>query len=124
MNWFISCITQNYANFNGRARRQEYWMFFLFNFLLNLALIIVNMILVSISTSLMPVANIITFVASVALFIPGLAVLVRRLHDIDKSGWWLLIVIIPLIGSIVLFVFACLDSTPGSNQYGENPKGL
>ncbi|OCG61711.1 DUF805 domain-containing protein [Gilliamella sp. GillExp13] len=124
MNWFISCITQNYANFNGRARRQEYWMFTLFSFLLNLALSIVGAILISISTSLVSVTNIISFVAWAALFLPSLAVAVRRLHDTDRSGWWVLIVLVPLIGAIVLLVFACMDSTPGSNQYGENPKGL
>ncbi|KDN10761.1 DUF805 domain-containing protein [Gilliamella sp. Imp1-1] len=124
MNWFIDCITKNYANFNGRARRQEYWMFILFNFLLNLALTIVSMILISISTSLVSVTNIISFVAWAALFIPSLAVAVRRLHDTDRSGWWILIALVPLIGAIVLLVFACSDSTPGSNQYGENPKGL
>ncbi|MCO6538237.1 MAG: DUF805 domain-containing protein [Gilliamella sp.] len=124
MNWFIDCITKNYANFNGRARRQEYWMFTLFNFLLNLALTIVGMILVSISSSLVSVINIISFVAWAALFIPSLAVAVRRLHDTDRSGWWVLIALVPLIGAIVLLVFACSDSTPGSNQYGENPKGL
>lgn len=124
MNWFIDCITKNYANFNGRARRQEYWMFTLFNFLLNLALTIVGMILASISSSLVSVINIISFVAWAALFIPSLAVAVRRLHDTDRSGWWVLIALVPLIGAIVLLVFACSDSTPGSNQYGENPKGL
>ncbi|SCB77344.1 DUF805 domain-containing protein [Gilliamella intestini] len=124
MNWFISCITQNYANFNGRARRQEYWMFTLFGFLLNLALSIVGVILISISTSLVSVTNIISFVVWAALFLPSLAVAVRRLHDTDRSGWWVLIALVPLIGAIVLLVFACMDSTPGSNQYGENPKGL
>ena len=102
MNWFIDCITKNYANFNGRARRQEYWMFTLFNFLLNLALTIVGMILVSISSSLVSVINIISFVAWAALFIPSLAVAVRRLHDTDRSGWWVLIALVPLIGAIVL----------------------
>nr|WP_202984958.1 DUF805 domain-containing protein [Gilliamella sp. ESL0250] len=101
MNWFIDCITKNYANFNGRARRQEYWMFTLFNFLLNLALTIVCMILVSISNSLMPVLNIISYIVWIALLVPGLAVAVRRLHDTGRSGWWLLIAIVPLIGTIV-----------------------
>ncbi|MWP49803.1 MULTISPECIES: DUF805 domain-containing protein [unclassified Gilliamella] len=124
MNWFISCIKQNYTNFNGRARRQEYWMFMLFSFLLNIALSIVSVILVSISTSLVSVTNIISFVVWAALFLPSLAVTVRRLHDTDRSGWWALVALVPFIGAIVLLVFACMDSTPGSNQYGENPKGL
>ncbi|OCG41442.1 aminopeptidase [Gilliamella sp. Fer2-1] len=125
MNWFIDCITKNYANFNGRARRKEYWMYFLFNLLLvGIALNLITVILGSISHSLLSVMTFVQFIVSIALVIPGLAVTVRRLHDIDKSGWWILIGVIPLIGAIVLFVFACLDSTPGSNQYGENPKGM
>jgi uncharacterized membrane protein YhaH (DUF805 family) len=125
MNWFIDCITKNYANFNGRARRKEYWMYFLFNLLLvGIALNLITVILGSISHSLLSVMTFVQFIVSIALVIPGLAVTVRRLHDIDKSGWWILIGVIPIIGAIVLFVFACLDSTPGSNQYGENPKGM
>ncbi|OCG14837.1 MULTISPECIES: DUF805 domain-containing protein [unclassified Gilliamella] len=124
MNWFIDCITKNYANFNGRARRKEYWMYVLFNCLLGIALNFIALIFGSISHSLLSVMVFVQCIISLALIIPGLAVTVRRLHDINKSGWWILIGLIPLIGAIVLFVFACLDSTPGSNQYGENPKGL
>jgi uncharacterized membrane protein YhaH (DUF805 family) len=124
MNWFIDCITKNYANFNGRARRKEYWMYVLFNCLLGIVLNFIALIFGSISHSLLSVMVFVQCIISLALIIPGLAVTVRRLHDINKSGWWILIGLIPLIGAIVLFVFACLDSTPGSNQYGENPKGL
>jgi uncharacterized membrane protein YhaH (DUF805 family) len=124
MNWFIDCITKNYANFNGRARRKEYWMYVLFNCLLGIALNFIALIFGSISHSLLSVMVFVQCIISLALIIPGLAVTVRRLHDINKSGWWILIGLIPLIGAIVLFVFACLDSTPGSNQYGENPKGM
>ena len=122
MNYFIDCLTKKYACFSGRARRQEYWMFVLFNII---ACIIVSVI----SGVLVSVTNVTAFaylgtIYSLAVLIPGFAVLFRRLHDIGKSGWWWLIGFIPLIGAIVLLVFCCLDSQPGDNQDGPNPKGL
>ncbi|MFQ1016734.1 DUF805 domain-containing protein [Gilliamella sp. BG7] len=116
MNWFIDCITKNYANFNGRARRKEYWMFALFNFILTFIAAIIDKMIGS------PLA--ITAILALALLLPSLAVTVRRLHDTSKSGWWVLLQLIPYIGIIIIFVFCVLDSTPGRNQYGENPKGL
>lgn len=122
MNYFIDCLTKKYACFSGRARRQEYWMFVLFNII---ACIIVGVI----SGVLVSVTNVTAFaylgtIYSLAVLIPGFAVLFRRLHDTGRSGWWWLIVFIPLIGAIVLIIFCCLDSQPGENQYGPNPKGL
>ncbi|MCO6552162.1 MAG: DUF805 domain-containing protein [Gilliamella sp.] len=116
MNWFIDCITKNYANFNGRARRKEYWMFVLFYIILTFITIIIDKMIGS------PLA--ITAILVLALFLPSLAVTVRRLHDTSKSGWWILLQFIPYIGGIIILVFCVMDSTPGSNQYGENPKGL
>jgi uncharacterized membrane protein YhaH (DUF805 family) len=116
MNWFISCITQNYANFNGRARRKEYWMFILFYIILAFITIIIDKMIGS--------PLVITAILVLALFLPSLAVTVRRLHDTSKSGWWVLLQFIPYIGGIIILVFCVMDSTPGSNQYGENPKGL
>ena len=122
MNYFIDCLTKKYACFSGRARRQEYWLFFLFNII---AAIIVGVI----SSVLVSVTNVTAFaylgtIYDLAVLIPGLAVLFRRLHDTGRSGWWWLIGFIPLIGIIVLIVFCCLDSQPGENKYGPNPKGL
>ncbi|MBR3956769.1 MAG: DUF805 domain-containing protein [Kiritimatiellae bacterium] len=122
MNYFIDCLTKKYACFSGRARRQEYWMFVLFNII---ACIIVGVI----SGVLVSVTNVTAFaylgtIYSLAVLIPGFAVLFRRLHDTGRSGWWWLIGFIPLIGAIVLIIFCCLDSQPGENQYGPNPKGL
>ena len=122
MNYFIDCLTKKYACFSGRARRQEYWLFFLFNII---AAIIVGVI----AGVLVRVTNVTAFaflgtIYNLAVLIPGFAVFVRRMHDIGKSGWWWLIGFIPLIGIIVLIVFCCLDSQPGDNQYGPNPKGL
>lgn len=117
MNWFIDCITKkNYANFNGRARRKEYWMFILFCIILAFITIIIDKMIGS--------PLVITAILVLALFLPSLAVTVRRLHDTSKSGWWVLLQFIPYIGGIIILVFCVMDSTPGSNQYGENPKGL
>ena len=122
MNYFIDCITKKYACFSGRARRQEYWMFVLFN-------IIAGIIIGVIAGVLVGVTKVTAFAYlgssyNLAVLIPGLAVFFRRLHDIGKSGWWWLLAFIPFIGWIVLLVFCCLDSQPGDNQYGPNPKGL
>ena len=122
MNYFIDCLTKKYACFSGRARRQEFWLFVLFNII---ASIIINVIAVA----LVGVTGVTAFaflgtIYTLAVLIPGFAVLFRRLHDTGRSGWWWLIGFIPLIGIIVLIVFCCLDSQPGENQYGPNPKGL
>ena len=115
MNWYLGCW-KKYAEFSGRARRKEYWMFFLFNFLAGVATIILDAIL---GTN-----GVLNGLYSLAVLIPGLAVTVRRLHDTDHSGWWWLIAAIPLIGFIVLLVFLCSDSKPGENRFGPNPKGM
>lgn len=128
MNWFIECITKNYANFSGRARRKEYWMYGLFYVLFMLILVITSAVICAImemnSLEINRVVIFIVICAYLALLIPTLAVLVRRLHDINKSGWWCLISFVPYVGIIILFIFALLDSTPGRNQYGENPKNM
>ena len=122
MNYFIDCLTKKYACFSGRARRQEYWLFVLFNFIASTILKFIAGALISMTG--LAVLAIIPLLYSLAVLIPGFAVLFRRLHDTGRSGWWWLIGFIPLIGIIVLIVFCCLDSQPGDNQYGPNPKGL
>ena len=122
MNYYIDCLTKKYACFSGRARRQEYWLFVLFNFIAAFVVGFVGGILAG-ATGVAAFAFLGT-IYNLAVLIPGLAVLARRLHDTGRSGWWFLIAIIPLIGWIVLIVFCCLDSQPGDNQYGPNPKGL
>ena len=122
MNYFIDCLTKKYACFSGRARRQEYWMFVLFNIIAGIIIGVIAGVLVS-------VTNVAAFaflgtIYNLAVLIPGFAVLFRRLHDTGRSGWWWLLAFIPIIGWIVLIVFCCLDSQPGENQYGPNPKGL
>ncbi|MFZ4483725.1 MAG: DUF805 domain-containing protein [Chthoniobacterales bacterium] len=114
MNWYIDAW-KNYFTFTGRARRKAYWMFVLFNII---AAIIANVI-----DNVIGTGGIIGGLYSLAVLLPGIALGIRRLHDIGKSGWWLLIALVPLIGAIVLLVFACTDSQPGENAYGPNPKG-
>jgi len=106
---------KKYADFGGRARRTEYWMFFLFNFIIGIVL--------SVADYVLGTGGIIGALFTLALLIPAVAVGVRRLHDTDRSGWWLLIAFVPLIGAIVLIIFFVLDSSPGDNRFGANPKG-
>ena len=115
MNWYVE-VLKKYAVFGGRARRMEYWMFFLFNFIIAIVLSVGGRI-----THIGPWLNL---VYSLAVLIPGIAVSVRRLHDTNRSGWWLLIALVPFVGVIILLVFMFLDSQPGDNQYGPNPKGV
>lgn len=119
MNWYLKVLKQ-YADFSGRARRKEYWMFFLFNTIFAfLAAIIDNVVGTASPES---GYGIFYGIYGLALFIPGLAVGVRRLHDVGKSGWMLLIALIPLIGAIWLLVLMVTDSQQASNKWGENPK--
>lgn len=114
MNYYLM-VLKKYAEFNGRSQRSEYWYFFLFNILISIVL--------SIASSIIGDDNrIFGSLYSLAVFIPSIAVGVRRLHDTGKSGWMILISIIPLIGWIWLIVLFATDSTPGSNEYGPNPK--
>ena len=120
MNWYLE-VLKKYAVFSGRARRKEYWYFSLFNLLITIVLAVID----GMTGTLIAEANIglLGGIYALAILIPFLAVSVRRLHDTDRSGWWLLIVLIPLIGAIVILVFMVQDSKPNENQYGSNPKG-
>ncbi len=120
MKWYLKVLKQ-YADFTGRARRTEYWMFILFNMIFALVATILDNLLGLKFTPKIPYGFIYLIYALVT-FIPGLAVMVRRLHDVDKSGWWFLIGLIPIIGTIWIIVLLATDGTPGTNQYGVNPK--
>ena len=120
MEWFKKCLKQ-YADFSGRARRKEYWMFQLFVVIIAVVLMIVGSVLDSMFGSNGVVSLLLVGVFYLAILLPALSVTVRRLHDTDKTGWWLLLAFIPF-GSLVLFVFTVLDSTNGSNTYGPSPK--
>ena len=115
---------RKYAQFDGRARRKEYWLFCLFNFLIGLALNVLQMIFLAADVPAIAILiSIIGWIVNLGFLIPGIAVAIRRLHDIGKSGWNWLFVLIPLVGPIILLVFFCTDSQPGNNMYGPNPKG-
>lgn len=119
MNWYLKVLNQ-YADFSGRARRQEYWMFVLLNMLIMLGF---GAVLGLLSYALdAPFVMLLIYLYVFAVFVPSLAVGVRRLHDTGKSGWWYLLAFIPF-ASLVLLVFFCMDSDPGENEWGPNPKG-
>ena len=113
MEWYLK-VLKNYVNFDGRARRKEYWMFVLFNFI---AAVILSIIEYAIG-----IEPVLTGLYSLFILLPSLAVTARRLHDTGRSGWWMLISLVPFVGGIILLVFTCLDSEPSENKYGPNPK--
>lgn len=119
MNWYLE-VLKKYAVFNGRARREEYWYFLLFNIIISIVLKGIDNVIGGSSAE--AGIGLLGGIYSLVVLIPSIAVSVRRLHDTDRSGWWLLIALIPLIGAIVLLVFMVQDSKPGENQYGPNPK--
>ena len=120
MNWYVEAL-RKYAVFSGRARRKEYWFFILFNILIAAGLTLIDTFVGTYDT--LRGVGLLSGLYSLGMLLPSLAVGVRRLHDIGRTGWWLLIGIVPLIGPIVLLVFAVLESQPGDNQYGPNPIG-
>ena len=113
MNWFLDVIKNKYAQFDGRARREEYWMYFLFYILIYIAISVVGYVLHM---------KFLATIFSLGLLIPTIAVAARRLHDINRSGWWQLLALIPIIGWIIVLIWYMTDSDSGSNQYGPNPK--
>ncbi|ASP38847.1 hypothetical protein CHH28_09205 [Bacterioplanes sanyensis] len=113
MNWYINAL-KNYFNFSDRARRKEYWMFVLF-----------YIIFYAISAAIdfaVGASGIILMVYALAMLIPSISVGVRRLHDTNRSGWWMLISLVPLVGAIILLVFLVQDSRDEDNRYGDSPK--
>lgn len=135
MEWMLLPL-KRYAQFSGRSRRKEYWMFVLLVFIIYVIAMILDSLLgfgtttryadlteTSAAAGFHSTGGIITLLAMLALIVPSIAVAVRRLHDTDRSGWWILIGLIPLVGAIVLLVFYCTDGTKGPNRFGPDPKG-
>jgi uncharacterized membrane protein YhaH (DUF805 family) len=130
MEWMLMPL-RRYADFEGRSRRMEYWMFYLFTLIIGLvaALVILAIALLLYTMNLSESAMgmllvpvwLILFIGSMALVVPTIAVTVRRLHDQDKSGWMFLLGFIPFVGGIILLVFMCLEGTRGPNRYGPDP---
>jgi uncharacterized membrane protein YhaH (DUF805 family) len=123
----IMSFWSNYANFKGRARRSEYWYVQLFLVLTNLAAAVIDLVLMDYDVDRF-IANggggIVGLIWIVATIVPALAVLIRRLHDTSRTGWWALIGLIPVVGGIVILVFTVMDSTAGENKYGVSPKSI
>ncbi len=113
MSWYFE-VLKKYAVFSGRARRKEYWYFVLFNIIISILLGFIG--------GMIGMEKLLGGIYALAVLIPSIAVAVRRLHDTGRTGWWLLIGFIPVIGTIVLFVFMVLDSDPETNEYGPSPK--
>lgn len=114
MNWYISVLKQ-YAVFSGRARRTEYWMFVLCN-------VIVMLLLSMVDKLIGGDKELISSIYSLAVLLPSSAVAARRLHDTDRSGWWLLLGLIPIIGTLVLIYFMVCNGQQGPNRFGDDPK--
>ncbi len=113
MYWYIEAL-KKYAVFTGRARRKEYWMFYLIN--------IIIAVIIGVIEGMLRLPGLVGKIYPYAMALPGISVSVRRLHDTNRSGWWFLINLIPVIGSIFFLLFTIEDSAPGENAYGPNPK--
>jgi uncharacterized membrane protein YhaH (DUF805 family) len=116
IDWYLSVLRDNYANFSGRARRSEYWYFTLCQCIMYIAMILLG-VAIGGDFEFVPF-----FLYLLATIIPYLAVLVRRLHDSGKSGWYFFVRLIPFVGTIWLLVLLCTNGDIGSNQYGYDPK--
>ena len=117
MSWYLQAL-KKYAVFSGRSRRKEYWFFVLFAVIISIVLGVIDVMIGTQTGGI----GILSAIYALAMLIPSIAVSVRRLHDIDKTGWWILIGFIPLIGTIILLIFAFLPGTAGDNKYGADPK--
>ena len=117
MSWYLKVLKQ-YFDFFGRARRTEYWMFILFNFLISWGLQFLDVL---IGTYFFTISSLIY---TLLVIIPSLAVVVRRLHDVGKSGFYFFLILIPFIGWIWLLVLLCMEGESKPNKWGQNPKGL
>lgn len=124
MNYFLSCLATNYVGFSGRARRAEYWYYTLFLIIIS---IVVSIADAALGTSIAGPdgassgIGILSIILLLGTILPSLSVTVRRLHDTDRSAWWFLLYLLPLIGPIVLLVFLIFKGTVGENQYGPDP---
>ena len=122
MSWYLQ-VWQRYAEFSGRSRRMEYWIFTLYNVVIFLVLYLAGVGFALVKQPEMGAFMYFAYVAyALAALVPSLACTVRRLHDTGKSGWWVLIALVPIVGAIALLVMMVLEGTPGNNQYGPDPK--
>lgn len=120
MKWYLAAL-KKYATFRGRASRSEFWFFTLFNLIAYIVLIFLDGMFGTFDEE--GGIGLLSGIYSLGVILPSFAVSVRRLHDTDRTGWWMLISLIPLIGTIVLFVFWCQKGTSGTNRFGDDPLG-
>lgn len=118
MDWYLK-VLRNYIGFGGRARRKEYWMFHLVNFILVGVLGMLDSLL---GLHIGKDKGALTTIYTILIFLPLWAVQFRRLHDTDRSAWWLLLLLIPFVGWLVILAFNCQDGTPATNRFGPAPK--
>ena len=118
MDWYFK-VLKNYVGFRGRARRKEYWMFYLVSIVLTLVLSLLDKML---GFQAAGDEGILTAIYGLLIFLPSWAVQFRRLHDTNRSAWWLLLLLIPVIGWLIILIFNCQNGTPGENRFGEDPK--
>jgi uncharacterized membrane protein YhaH (DUF805 family) len=125
MDWMLMPL-KRYADFNGRSRRKEYWMFALFTFIVYIVLYALMFMGMDYETGQPGVLGMLAMgllgLFALGVLVPSIAVAVRRFHDQDKSGWFVLLALIPFIGGLILLVFMCLEGTRGPNRFGEDPK--
>lgn len=120
--WYIDVIKNKYATFEGRARRKEYWYFVLMNIIILFGLSFIDGLTGTFNTD--AGMGVLSGIYTLAILIPSIAVSIRRLHDSNLSGWWILLVFIPIFGAITLIILYVRDSTPEENKYGPNPKTI
>ena len=118
MNWYME-VLKKYTVFDGRAGREEYWYFVLFNLIATIILAVIDNVIGTFNAQ--AGIGVLGTIYALGVLLPSLAVTARRLHDTGRSGWWMLIAFIPILGFIVLIVFMIQKGNPGSNQYGEYP---
>jgi uncharacterized membrane protein YhaH (DUF805 family) len=121
MEWYLM-VWRKYAQFTGRSRRKEYWMFALINGIIVFIPYVLGLYMLTQQSNLGVALMGLLGIYALAGLIPSIAVGVRRLHDTNKSGWWLLISFVPFVGGLILLILMCIDGDPGDNQYGPNPK--
>ena len=114
INWFMKVVTEHYFDFTGRARRAEFWWFVL--------VYIIIVIVLGVIQSILHVGSLLTGLFGLAMLLPNLGVAVRRLHDIGRSGWWIFIAIIPIVGWILIIYWYAQPGTSGANAFGPDPK--
>jgi uncharacterized membrane protein YhaH (DUF805 family) len=119
MQWYLE-VLKKYAVFSGRARRKEYWMFVLFNVIISIVLSVIDQLIGTCNGT--TGYGLLSGIYSLAVLLPSLGVAVRRLHDTDRSGWWILIALVPIVGFIILIVFTAMEGTAGDNKHGPDPK--